>query len=122
MGVEKSENAQRRAKQKHSKIKRCSAYVLVQPIHRLGALLQEQELRARQDRLRLAERLDFLVTGLLPDVEVLQREVARLVQIGVLIHELLLLVHGRLLSLLGRDLVPVCRRLLFSLVRSWPSP
>ena len=51
--------------------------MLVQPIHRLGALLQEQELRARQDRLRLAERLDFLVAGLLPDVEVLQREVAR---------------------------------------------
>ena len=50
----------------------------VQPIHRLGALLQElRELRARQDRLRLAERLDFLVAGLLPDVEVLQREVAR---------------------------------------------
>ena len=48
----------------------------VQPIHRLGALLQEQELRARQDRLRLAERLDFLVAGRLPDVEVLQREVA----------------------------------------------
>merc|ERR1719451_114264 len=117
MGVEKSENAQRRAKQKHSKIKRCSAYVRVQPIHRLGALLQEQELRARQDRLRLAERLDFLVAGLLPDVEILQREVARLVQIGVLIHELLLLVHGRLLGLLGRDLVPLCCRLLFSLVR-----
>merc|ERR1719486_621934 len=117
MGVEKSENAQRCAKQKHSKIKKCSAYVLVQPIHRLGALLQEQELRARQDRLRLAERLDFLVAGLLPDVEVLQREVARLVQIGVLIHELLLLVHGRLLSLLGRDLVPLRRRLLCSLVR-----
>ena len=50
--------------------------MLVQPIHRLGALLQEQELRARQDRLRLAERLDFLVAGRLPDFEVLQREVA----------------------------------------------
>ena len=50
----------------------------MQPIHRLGALLQElRELRARQDRLRLAERLDFLVAGRLPDVEVLQREVAR---------------------------------------------
>ena len=52
--------------------------MLVQPIHRLGALLQElRELRARQNRLRLAERLDFLVAGLLPDVEVLQSEVAR---------------------------------------------
>merc|ERR1719240_1426153 len=88
-----------------------------QLIRPLRVFLQEQELRARQDRLRLAERLDFLVAGLLPDVEVLQREVARLVQIGVLIHELLLLVHGRLLSLLGRDLVPLCCRLLFSLVR-----
>merc|ERR1719174_953653 len=117
MGVEKSENAQRRAKQKHSKIKRCNACVLVQPIRRLGALLQKQEFRARQDRLRLAESLDFLVAGRLPDVEILQREVARLVQIGVLVHELLLLVHGRLLGLLGRDLVRLCRRLLFGLVR-----
>merc|ERR1719174_990173 len=117
MGVEKSENAQRRAKQKHSKIKRCNACVLVQPIRRLGALLQKQEFRARQDRLRLAESLDFLVAGRLPDVEILQREVARLVQIGVLVHELLLLVHGRLLGLLGRDLVRLCRRLLFGFVR-----
>ena len=64
--------------------------MLVQPIHRLGALLQEQgKLRARQDRLRLAERLDFLVAGRLPDVEVLQREVAGLVEVGVLVGELL---------------------------------
>merc|ERR1719453_2521347 len=87
-------------------------------MHHLCALLQElRELRARQNRLRLAERLDFLVAGRLPDLEVLQRKVARLVQIGVLVHELLLLVHGRLLGLLGRDLVRLCRRLLPGLVR-----
>merc|ERR1719453_1624508 len=87
-------------------------------MHHLCALLQElRELRARQNRLRLAERLDFLVAGRLPDLEVLQREVARLVEIGVLVHELLLLVHGRLLGLLGRDLVRLCRRLLPGLVR-----
>merc|ERR1719240_1461021 len=89
-----------------------------QTIRRLCALLQEfGELRARQDRLRLAECLDFLVAGRLPDFEVLQREVARLVQIGVLVHELLLLVHGRFLRLLGRDLVRLCGRLLLGLIR-----
>merc|ERR1719236_142763 len=86
--------------------------------HRLGALLQElRELRARQDGLSLAERFDFLVAGRLPDFEVLEGEVARLMQISVLVHELLLLVHGRLLGLLGRDLVRLSRRLLLGLVR-----
>merc|ERR1719231_1645026 len=90
----------------------------MQPICLLGALLQElRELRARQDRLCLAERLHFLVAGRLPDFKVLQREVAGLVEIGVLVHELLLLVHGRLLGLLGRDLVRLGRRLLLGLVR-----
>merc|ERR1719171_1900196 len=86
-------------------------------ICRLGTLLQElREFRTRQDGLSLAERFDFLVAGRLPDFEVLQGEVARLVQISVLVHELLL-VHGRLLSLLGRDLVRLGRRLLLGLVR-----
>merc|ERR1719281_1365050 len=116
MGVSKIEKAQHCAMKTENRY--CSAYVLVQPIHRLGALLQEHgELRARQDRLSLAERLHFLVAGRLPDFEVLQREVARLVQIGVLVHELLLLIHGRLLGLLGRDLVRLGRRLLLGLVR-----
>merc|ERR1719335_1380149 len=112
----KNENAQKCAI--HTGGTKRNALVPVHPIHRLGTLLQEHgELRARQDRLRLAERLDFLVAGRLPDVEVLQGEVARLVQISVLVHELLLLVHGRLLRLLGRDLVRLSRRLLLGLVR-----
>merc|ERR1719281_1587422 len=116
MGVSKIEKAQHCAMKTENT--HCNAEVPVQLIHRLGPLLQEfRELRARQDRLRLAERLDFLVAGRLPDLEVLQRGVARLVQISVLVHELLLLIHGRLLRLLGRDLVRLGRRLLLGLVR-----
>merc|ERR1719327_1005533 len=74
-------------------------------------------LRAGEDRLRLPERLDLLVAGLLANVEVLQREVAGLVEVGVLVGELLSLIHGRLLSLFGRNLVRVGIRLLLGLLR-----
>merc|ERR1719265_762346 len=85
---------------------------------RSRAALQElRELRAREDRLGLAERLDLLVARLLPDIEVLHREVARLVQVRVLILELLLLVLRSLEALLRRGLVRLSSGLLRRLVR-----
>merc|ERR1719498_329797 len=85
---------------------------------RLRALLQERrEGRTTEDGLGLAQRLHLLVPRRLADVEVLQDEAARLVQISLLVLVLLLLVHRSLLRLLGRGLVRLRSRLELGLVR-----
>merc|ERR1719238_1547844 len=62
-------------------------------------------LGSRQDGLRLPQGFDLLVPSLLADVEVLEREVAGLVQVRVLVRKLLRLRHRSLLTLSGSGLV-----------------
>merc|ERR1719377_441001 len=70
-----------------------------------------------QDGFRLRETLHLLVEGRLARVEVVEREVARLVQISLLVLILLLLVQrGRMVFLRG-GLVDLLLGLLFALVR-----
>merc|ERR1719446_504502 len=82
---------------------------------RLLALLEEAQARASEHGLGLGKRLHLLVEGRLLDLEIIKSEVARLVQVRVLV--LLLLVHSRRLGLLSRGLVGLRRRLLLGLVR-----
>merc|ERR1719378_1953976 len=84
---------------------------------RLLALLEEAQARAGGHGLGLGKRLHLLVEGRLLDLEVIKSEVARLVQVRVLVLVLLLLVHGCGLVLLSRGLVGLRRRLLLGLVR-----
>ena len=64
-----------------------------------GSLLQEAGGRALHDGLRLAQAVHLLVERSLAGVEVVEREVAALVEVRVLVHELLQLVQrgGQLL-------------------------
>merc|ERR1719240_2152440 len=79
----------------------------------LSRLLQElRELRARQNGLSLLQRLDLLLAGRLPDLEVLQHEIAAAVQIRILVRQLLELSHYRLLL----HLIALRLRLLLSLI------
>merc|ERR1719446_541864 len=84
---------------------------------RLLALLEEAQARASEHGLGLGKRLHLLVEGRLLDLEIIKSEVARLVQVRVLVLVLLLLVHSRRLILLSRGLVGLRRRLLLGLVR-----
>merc|ERR1719446_1514789 len=84
---------------------------------RLLALLEEAQARASEHGLGLGKRLHLLVEGRLLDLEIIKSEVARLVQVRVLVLVLLLLVHSRRLVLLSRSLVGLRRRLLLGLVR-----
>merc|ERR1719265_2121339 len=86
--------------------------------NRSRALLEEfGELGPRQDGLGLAQRLHLLVARLLADVKVVEREVAALVEVRVLVLVLLLLVVRGLEVLLRRSLVSLSLRLLARLVR-----
>merc|ERR1719502_1350461 len=83
----------------------------------LSRLLQElRELRARQNGLSLLQRLDLLLAGRLPDLEVLQHEIAAAVQIRILVRQLLELSHYRLLLHLSLHLIALRLRLLLSLI------
>merc|ERR1719197_1192638 len=70
-----------------------------------------------QDGFRLRETLHLLVEGRLARVEVVEREVARLVQISLLVLILLLLVQRGRMVLLRGGLVDLLLGLLFALVR-----
>merc|ERR1719265_1135329 len=86
--------------------------------NRSRALLEEfGELGPRQDGLGLAQRLHLLVARLLADVKVVEREVAALVEVRVLVLVLLLLVVRGLEVLLRGRLVRLGLRLLARLVR-----
>merc|ERR1719321_1582751 len=55
----------------------------------LRALQELFELRARQNGLRLAQRLNLLIPGRLPDLKVLHNKVTGLVELSVVVRELL---------------------------------
>merc|ERR1719487_1193502 len=67
-------------------------------------------LRARQDGLRLAQRVDLPRPCLLAEVEVLQQEVALLMEGGVRVREGLQVGDGLLHRLLGLDALRVLHR------------
>merc|ERR1719181_1513329 len=80
------------------------------------ALLQEAKAGALHDGLRLAQAVHLLVQRRLVGVEVVEREVAALVEVRVLVHELLQLVEGRGQLFLSRDLILLRRGFLLALV------
>merc|ERR1719460_1845035 len=83
----------------------------------LRSLLQEAPLaRALHDRLRLAQAVHLLVERSLAGVEVLEREVAALVEVRVLVHELLQLVQSRGQLHLRRHLILLRRGFFLALV------
>merc|ERR1719443_1617102 len=71
---------------------------------------------AGEHGLGLAQAVHLLVESRLAGVEVVEREVAALVEVRVLVHELLLLVQRSGESLLLRYLVRLSSRLLLALV------
>ena len=74
------------------------------PIGSLRSLLQEAEAGAGEHGFGLAQAVHLLVERSLARVEVVEREVAALVEVRVLVHELLLLVQRSGESLLLRYL------------------
>ena len=71
----------------------------------LRSLLQEAQAGAGEHGFGLAQAVHLLVERSLAGVEVVEREVAALVEVRVLVHELLLLVERRGEGLLLRDLI-----------------
>ena len=86
--------------------------------HRL--LLKEAEARALHDGFGLAQAIHLLVERRLAGVEVVEGEVAALVEVRVLVHELLLLVQRSGESLLLRYLDQMQSKPLQSKYRSRP--
>ena len=77
-------------------------------------------MRSVQDGFRLRETIHLLVESRLAGVEVVEREVAALVEVRVLVHELLLLVQRSGESLLLRYLGQMQSKPLQSKYRSRP--
>merc|ERR1719424_1335293 len=73
-------------------------------------------LSARQYDLGLLQGFHFLVASRLADIEVLRNEVARRMQLGIVVGELLEVLHCVILGLLGLDVVPLGLCLLLRLV------
>ena len=71
---------------------------------------------AGEHGLGLAQAVHLLLESRLAGVEVVEREVAALVEVRVLVHELLQLVQSRGQLLLSRNLILLRRGLLFALV------
>merc|ERR1719162_432409 len=88
-------------------------------IDTLEILLQET-LSSRQNGFRLSKCLNFLIPRLLTNVEVLQSEVASLVQICVFVHVLLLFGQCGVLAFLSSGLISLALRLLTRLVCDVP--
>merc|ERR1719263_2253736 len=84
---------------------------------KLPRLLRLQEAHgASENGLGFAQAVHLLVERSLAGVEVVEREVAALVEVRVLVHELLLLVQRSGECFLLRHLVRLSRRLLLALV------
>merc|ERR1719456_993462 len=68
-----------------------------------GTLQELLKLGTRKDGLRLLQRLNLLIAGSLAKIEVLENEVAALVQLRVVVRQLLKLKHDGLLRLFRLD-------------------
>ena len=86
----------------------------------LRSLLQEAQAGAGEHGFGLAQAVHLLVESRLAGVEVVEREVAALVEVRVLVHELLLLVQRSGESLLLRYLDKMQSNPLQSKYRSRP--
>merc|ERR1719213_488831 len=73
----------------------------------LHVLQEGRERSAREHRQGLFQSLNLIIPGGLTKFKVLEREIAALVKICVLVHELLNLTHGGLQLTFGFDLLPL---------------
>merc|ERR1719429_562769 len=88
----------------------------------LGRHLQKLlKLRTCEDRLCLPQSLHLFVSGSLAKVEVLEDEVAALLQLSIVIGELLQLQDYAVSGLLGLDKIDLCLGLLLGLVHDVPA-
>merc|ERR1740129_2103466 len=88
----------------------------------LSRILQELlKLRTEEDRLCLPQSFHIFITGSLAKVEVIQDEVATLLQLSIVIGELLQLEEYTFFGLLGLDEIDLCLGLLLGLVHDVPA-